>query len=131
MVGSRVVRSTKSGLRKSPVSGAGLAARASVTYGQYSKGAQLSFVEPYFLGYRVALGWDIFAKQQLPTNFISYQTDTVGGNLRLGFALREDLSLQLRYSLYQQKIKLPDISVTALMTTVSKKAMASSLGVSS
>jgi outer membrane protein insertion porin family len=87
--------------------GLGLAARASVTYGQYSKGAQLSFVEPYFLGYRVALGWDIFAKQQLPTSFISYQTDTVGGNLRLGFALREDLSLQLRYSAYRQQIILP------------------------
>jgi outer membrane protein insertion porin family len=87
--------------------GLGLAGRASVTYGQFSKGAQLSFVEPYFLGYRVALGWDLFAKQQLPTSFISYQTDTIGGNLRLGFALREDLSLQLRYSAYRQEIRLP------------------------
>jgi outer membrane protein insertion porin family len=87
--------------------GLGLAGRASVTYGQYSKGAQLSFVEPYFLGYRLAFGFDIYGKQQLPTSFISYQTDTIGGNLRLGFALREDLSLQLRYSAYRQEIQLP------------------------
>ncbi len=87
--------------------GLGLAAKVGVTYGQYSKGANFSFVEPYLFGYRLALGLDLYAKQQLPTSFISYQTDTVGAGLRLGVALREDLSLQLRYSIYQQKIVLP------------------------
>ncbi len=87
--------------------GLGLAAKVGVTYGQYSKGANFSFVEPYLLGYRLALGLDLYAKEQLPTSFISYQTDTLGAGLRLGVALREDLSLQLRYSIYQQKIVLP------------------------
>ncbi len=87
--------------------GLGLAAKVGVTYGQYSKGANFSFVEPYLLGYRLALGLDLYAKQQLPTNFISYQTDTLGAGVRLGVALREDLALQLRYSIYQQKIVLP------------------------
>jgi outer membrane protein insertion porin family len=87
--------------------GLGLAAKVGVTYGQYSKGANFSFVEPYLLGYRLALGLDLYAKEQLPTNFISYQTDTIGAGVRLGVALREDLSLQLRYSIYQQKIVLP------------------------
>jgi outer membrane protein insertion porin family len=87
--------------------GLGLGARASIQYGQFSKGAQLSFVEPYLLGYRLALGVDLFAKQQLATSFISYQTNTVGGNVRLGFALREDLGFQLRYSAYRQEVKLP------------------------
>ena len=87
--------------------GLGLAAKVGVTYGQYSKGANFSFVEPYLLGYRLALGLDLYAKQQLPTNFISYQTDTIGAGLRLGVALREDLALQLRYSIYRQEIVLP------------------------
>jgi outer membrane protein insertion porin family len=87
--------------------GLGLAAKVGVTYGQYSKGANFSFVEPYLLGYRLALGLDLYAKEQLPTSFISYQTDTLGAGVRLGVALREDLSLQLRYSIYQQKIVLP------------------------
>jgi outer membrane protein insertion porin family len=87
--------------------GLGLAAKVGVSYGQYSKGANFSFVEPYLLGYRLALGLDLYAKQQLPTNFISYQTDTLGAGVRLGVALREDLALQLRYSIYQQKIVLP------------------------
>src|SRR5580704_5067502 len=88
--------------------GLGLASKLSVTYGQFSKGATFSFVEPYLLGYRLALGVDLYGKQQLPTNFISYQTDTLGGNVRLGFALREDTSFQLRYSIYRQQIVLPN-----------------------
>ena len=78
-------------------------------YGQYAKGFTVSFVEPYFLGYRVALGLDIFAKQQSSTSYVSYQSNTAGFSTRLGFALREDLGLQVRYSLYRQSISLPDI----------------------
>jgi outer membrane protein insertion porin family len=87
--------------------GLGLAARAAFSYGQHSKGFNLSFVEPYLLGYRLAAGVDFYGKQQLPTNFISYQTNTLGANFRLGVALREDLSMQLRYSGYRQQITLP------------------------
>ncbi|WP_100382058.1 outer membrane protein assembly factor BamA [Bradyrhizobium canariense] len=87
--------------------GRGLFAKASVTYGQYARGVSLSFVEPYFLDYRVAAGLDVFYREQLANNYISYGTRTIGFSPRLGFALREDLSLQLRYSLYQQEISLP------------------------
>src|SRR6059058_6004154 len=87
--------------------GRGLYAKAAVTYGQYARGGSLSFVEPYLLDYRVALGLDLYQRQQLANSYISYGTKTLGFSPRLGFALREDLSLQLRYSIYQQKISLP------------------------
>jgi outer membrane protein insertion porin family len=87
--------------------GRGLYAKASVTYGQYSRGATLSFVEPYFLGYRVAFGIDVFGKIQNPTSYISYSTTTYGFSTRLGFALREDLGFQVRYSLSHQEVSLP------------------------
>ncbi len=87
--------------------GRGFYGKASVQYGQYTRGAQLSFVDPYFLGYRVALGLDVFAKQQNATNYVSYQTKTYGFGARLGFSLREDLGLQVRYSLYRQEVSLP------------------------
>ena len=87
--------------------GRGLYAKASVTYGQYARGVSLSFVEPYLLDYRVAAGLDVFYREQLPNSYISYGTKTVGFSPRLGFGLREDLSLQLRYSLVQQSITLP------------------------
>src|ERR1700726_4368165 len=87
--------------------GRGLFAKAAVTYGQFARGVSLSFVEPYLLDYRVALGLDVFYREQLANNTIAYGTKTVGFSPRLGFQLREDLSLQLRYSLYQQQITLP------------------------
>jgi outer membrane protein insertion porin family len=87
--------------------GRGLFAKASVTYGQYARGYSLSFVEPYLLDYRVALGLDLYQREQLSNSFISYTTKTLGFSPRLGFQLREDLSLQLRYSIYQQEISLP------------------------
>ncbi|QDP26481.1 outer membrane protein assembly factor BamA [Bradyrhizobium cosmicum] len=87
--------------------GRGLFAKASVTYGQYARGYSLSFVEPYLLDYRVALGLDLYQRQQLSNSYISYGTKTLGFSPRLGFSLREDLALQLRYSIYQQEIQLP------------------------
>ncbi|OAF02455.1 outer membrane protein assembly factor BamA, partial [Bradyrhizobium centrolobii] len=87
--------------------GRGLFAKAAVTYGQYARGYSLSFVEPYLLDYRVALGLDLYQRQQLANSFISYGTKTLGFSPRLGFSLREDLALQVRYSIYQQEITLP------------------------
>jgi outer membrane protein insertion porin family len=87
--------------------GRGMFAKASVQYGQYARGASLSFVEPYLFDYRVAGGLDIFYREQLANSYVSYNTKTMGFSPRLGFGLREDLSLQLRYSLYQTSVSLP------------------------
>jgi len=87
--------------------GRGQYAKASVQYGQHANGATISFVEPFFLGYRLSLGTDLFVRNQKATNFVSYDTKTEGGSIRLGFALREDLGFQLRYSLFRQEVSLP------------------------
>ncbi|MBR0894937.1 outer membrane protein assembly factor BamA [Bradyrhizobium tropiciagri] len=97
--------------------GRGLFAKASVTYGQYARGYSLSFVEPYLLDYRVALGLDFYQRQQLSNSYIAYGTKTLGFSPRLGFSLREDLSLQLRYSIYQQEITLPSTLANCNMNT--------------
>jgi outer membrane protein insertion porin family len=88
--------------------GRGQFAKASVSYGQFSKGFQLSYVEPYLLGYRMAGGVDFYAQQNDATNYVSYNSKTIGVNLRLGFALTEELALQPHYSIYRQEITLPD-----------------------
>jgi outer membrane protein insertion porin family len=75
--------------------GRGLFAKATVTYGQYARGASLSFVEPYLLDYRVAFGLDVTYREQLANDYISYGTTTLGFSPRLGFALR-DISNQSR-----------------------------------
>jgi outer membrane protein insertion porin family len=88
--------------------GRGQYVKASVQYGQRARGFEVGFVEPYFLGYRMALGLDVFAKETNNSDYSSYNTRNIGGAVRLGFQLREDLTFQLRYSLYQQEITLDD-----------------------
>ena len=87
--------------------GRGQFARASFSYGQYSQGFNLSYVEPYLLGYRMAGGIDVFGKRNQSTSYVSYNSNTLGTKLRLGFALTEELALQPYYSIYRQDISLP------------------------
>ena len=87
--------------------GRGNYAKASFTYGERVRGFDLSFVEPFLFGYRMAGGIDVFGRQNLASNYISYDSQTIGTNLRLGFALTEEIAFQPRYTFYQQKITLP------------------------
>ncbi|MFN3656389.1 MAG: outer membrane protein assembly factor BamA [Pseudolabrys sp.] len=87
--------------------GRGQFAKASVQFGQRARGGEISFVEPYLLGYRMAGGIDVFARQNLASNYVSYDSTTYGTNLRLGFALSEEIAFQPRYTIYRQEIELP------------------------
>jgi outer membrane protein insertion porin family len=86
--------------------GQGQYAKAAVTYGQFSRGISLSYAEPYFLGYQLSAGIDLFAQQNKQSPYQSYGSETFGGGFRMGSALREDLALQLRYTIYHQKITI-------------------------
>lgn len=88
--------------------GRGQYVRAAVQYGERAKGFEVGFVEPYFLGYRMALGIDLFAKETTDNRDQNYDVRNVGGAVRLGFELREDLTFMLRYTVYEQKITLSD-----------------------
>jgi outer membrane protein insertion porin family len=87
--------------------GRGQYAKAGVTYGERVRGFDLSFVEPYLFGYRMAGGIDLFARQNLASNYVSYDSKTIGTNLRLGFALTEEIAFQPRYTFYRQEVELP------------------------
>src|SRR6185295_10017399 len=67
---------------------------------------EVSFVEPYLLDYRLAFGVDFFAKQVDASSYYVYRQETIGGGLRFGVPIREDVGLSLRYSLYRQSIDL-------------------------
>jgi outer membrane protein insertion porin family len=88
--------------------GNGQYARASIQYGQRARGFEITYLEPFFLGYRLAAGFDIYAKHTLSSSYYSYENKTIGVALRTGFALSEEFGVQMRYNIYQQKISLPD-----------------------
>lgn len=71
---------------------------------QRSQEYDLSFTEPYFLDRRLRAGFDLFRTEEDYQDEGSYDSETTGGRLRLGWNYTDDLSQQLRYTLRQDKI---------------------------
>jgi outer membrane protein insertion porin family len=94
--------------------GTGQALNASVTYGQYARGIDLSASEPYFLGTRVAAGIELYGRQTISSPYQSYGSDVYGATVQFGTPLTEQLGVQYRYSLYNQNITLNRAALTAL-----------------
>jgi len=88
--------------------GRGQFVRLAGQFGQRARGVDFSFTEPYFLGYRMAAGFDLFAKYTDQTYYARYENQTIGGQLRLGLPLTEETGITFRYSLYESKLKIPN-----------------------
>jgi outer membrane protein insertion porin family len=93
--------------------GTGQTVKASVTYGQYAQGVDLSASEPYFLGTRVAAGIDLFARQADSSSYQSYGTQSYGATLQLGTPITEQIGMQWRYSISRQDVTLDPTSLAA------------------
>ena len=85
--------------------GRGQYLKASVQVSQISKQYTFSFTEPYFLDRPLVTGFDIF-KAQTDYQQATYESDTTGLSLRMGFPISEYSSVNLRYS-YQIADILP------------------------
>ena len=90
--------------------GRGQYVRLAVSEGQYSRGVDLSFTEPYFLDRRLAAGFDIFHKEVDASQYADYSNWVTGGTVRLGLPLTDEITLTPRYSLYSTKIKIQNTS---------------------
>ncbi|MDB5572698.1 MAG: outer membrane protein assembly complex, YaeT protein, partial [Hyphomicrobiales bacterium] len=90
--------------------GRGQYVRAAATLGQRTRGIDLSFTEPYFMGSRIAAGFDLFHKQNIKSTYSLYDTYSTGATLRAGIPITNELSVGLRYSIYQTRIKIPNDS---------------------
>jgi outer membrane protein insertion porin family len=88
--------------------GRGQAVRIAGQLGQRTRGIDFSFTEPFFLGYRLAAGIDLYSKFTDETNFARYENRITGGTLRLGVPITEEFSITARYSLFQQDLKIPN-----------------------
>lgn len=86
--------------------GRGHYVRLAGSWGQRSRGGEFSFTEPYFMDTRISAGFDIFAKENNRSDYNPVDVRTVGGTLRSGLPLHEDLTLGLRYSIFNREIKV-------------------------
>ncbi|WP_336288466.1 MULTISPECIES: outer membrane protein assembly factor BamA [unclassified Bartonella] len=66
-----------------------------------SRNYNLSFVDPYFLGYRLSAGIDIFRSTYRADK--AYDVRQTGGALRLGMPINDKLSANLAYSYVQEE----------------------------
>ncbi|WP_417418593.1 outer membrane protein assembly factor BamA [Hoeflea sp.] len=90
--------------------GRGQFIRASVGGGADTREYTLSFTEPYFLGYRLAAGFDVFKKSD--TSYTGFDETVQGVNLRLGAPITENLYLTTAFKFTQTKFT--DVSTTSI-----------------
>ncbi len=83
--------------------GRGQHIKVSVAGGRTARDFQFSFTEPYFLGRRIAAGFDIFRQTRVYTN---YKSEMIGGSVRFGLPITETLTTQLAYNISQEKYGL-------------------------
>ncbi|QND64494.1 outer membrane protein assembly factor BamA [Mesorhizobium loti] len=90
--------------------GRGQFIKVSAGGGKNSRDYSLSFTEPYFLGRRIAAGFDIYKQTRTYDN---YDSDTLGATVRFGLPITNSITTQLAYNISQEKYKLDDDCVTS------------------
>lgn len=76
--------------------GRGQFIKLSAGRGEDTQKYNFSFTEPYFLGYRLAAGFDLFSEED--TSNAGYTANTQGGSLRIAAPLTDYLSLSASYN---------------------------------
>jgi len=76
--------------------GRGQYIRVAAGRGGDSRNYSLSFTEPYFLGYRLAAGFDVFSDEDESEDY--YTVNSRGFNLRVTAPITEELSTTFKYS---------------------------------
>ncbi|MGT2469042.1 BamA/TamA family outer membrane protein [Mesorhizobium atlanticum] len=81
--------------------------------GKHSRDFAVSFTEPYFLGRRIAAGFDICKSTR---EYSHYNTDVTGATVRFGLPITDSISTQLAYNISQEKYSIPDSCYDATHT---------------
>ena len=85
--------------------GRGQYIRVSAGGGENSRDFMLSFTEPYFLGRRIAAGFDIFRQTR---RYDNYESETNGATVRFGLPITETLSTQIAYNYSEERYEFRD-----------------------
>lgn len=84
--------------------GRGQYLRLAFSIGPNNRNYSISFTEPYFLGRRLPIGFDIYRRSSVGGGARPFDEAQNGGQIRLGLPLTESLALQLSYRFVNQVI---------------------------
>jgi outer membrane protein insertion porin family len=96
------------GVSESNFLGRGQYASIKGSTGQYTKGVEFNFTEPYFMDRHLAAGIDLYSKRSDNSRFAYYSNTKTGATVRLGAPLTEEFTVTGRYSLYNNNLTVTD-----------------------
>jgi len=108
--------------------GRGQFARLRASTGQWTKGVEFNFTEPYFMDRRLAAGIDLYSKQSANTRYAYYTNMKTGSTLRMGVPLTEETTLTGRYSLYDNQITVTSAKASTAIKESEGQNMTSAVG---
>lgn len=86
--------------------GRGQFVRIALGFGEERQSFDFSFTEPYFTGRRVSFGFDVYSRQRDDVNDSGFDTDTLGGGIRFGLPLNDDLTLNLSTQVFERDVQV-------------------------
>ena len=93
--------------------GRGQYVKALVGGGENTTNVEFSFTEPFFLGRRIAAGFDVYNRTNDADSTQAYDQVLTGGSIRFGFPVNDDTTLQPFYRIYNRDIDIPDFTTEA------------------
>ncbi len=100
------------GIKEHNFLGHGQEVRVQAQVGGRRQQYNLGFTEPYFLDRELEAGVDFFKTLQNYQQNSSFDRESIGGTLHLGYSLSEHLKQQLRYTLENTKISNVDANAS-------------------
>jgi outer membrane protein insertion porin family len=88
--------------------GRGQDVRARASVGSLRQQIEFSFTEPRFQGRDLAAGIDVYQYKQDLSDYVAYDTNSIGFGLRLAFPLTQNMRMSTNYTLRRDKVSIID-----------------------
>lgn len=118
----------RAGIAENNFQGKGQKLSADVAVSQRTSEYDLSFTEPYFMGRHLSAGIDLFRTEEDYQDEGSYDSESTGGRLRLGWNYTDDFAQYLRYTLKEDKISNVDRNASIYIKEEEGRYSNSSIG---
>ena len=115
------------GIRERNLLGRGQDLRLSFTLAGAASQIDFSFTEPYFLDRNLAAGVDLFRTTSDRGDESSFEEERLGGSMRAGFDITDNIRNVVRYTLENRDIKDVDSDASLLVRSEKGKTLRSGL----